>query len=608
MASPSSAGSNGRAGPAVTVANIGAAALPSLLAFNIAPSPTLLNQALATTMWGLFVCALAVAARGDDAWFELERATRRAWALLVSLALVGAAAALSSTVLHLPASLGLSALGMLAGAAALALSGARTGAAPDARSMFSAFCLGWLACGLLNTAIALVQVFQPAWADGGWIAASGIPGRAVGNLRQPNHLSSLLMWATIATVALVGMRRLPRSLGFGLAALFVFAVVLTASRTGLVSVLLLALWGAADFRMPRAVRAMLVATPFVYGLGWLGMAQWARASAHAFGGAARLAEGDISSSRFAIWSDTLALIAREPWFGVGFGEFNLAWSLTPFPNRPTAFFDHTHNLPLQLAVELGVPLAMLICGLLLWGLWRAARDTWRSDPAQAMPARAAVAMVVMIGLHSLLEYPLWYAYFLLPAAWAFGFALASHAAERADPGAVHAADAVPSRAATDRDEPSRAEGNRPLFIAGLLLAIGGALAVVDYARVAVIFAAPEGAAPLDERIEKGRDSVLFAHHAEYAAATVADDPSTAMAAFRRAPHYLMDTRLTIAWAEALAATGRLDEARHLAARLREFRNPASDTFFAVCEDPGVKPRPFQCEPPTREVGWREFLR
>ena len=32
-------------------------------------------------------------------------------------------------------------------------------------------------------------------------------------------------------------------------------------------------------------------------------------------------------------------------------------------------------------------------------------------------------MVLMIGLHSLLEYPLWYAYFLLPAAWAWGFAL-----------------------------------------------------------------------------------------------------------------------------------------------------------------------------------------
>ena len=37
--------------------------------------------------------------------------------------------------------------------------------------------------------------------------------------------------------------------------------------------------------------------------------------------------------------------------------------------------------------------------------------------------RAAFVMVLMIGVHSLLEYPLWYAYFLLPTAFAFGLCL-----------------------------------------------------------------------------------------------------------------------------------------------------------------------------------------
>jgi hypothetical protein len=31
--------------------------------------------------------------------------------------------------------------------------------------------------------------------------------------------------------------------------------------------------------------------------------------------------------------------------------------------------------------------------------------------------RTALMLVLMMGLHSLLEYPLWYAYFLLPTAW-----------------------------------------------------------------------------------------------------------------------------------------------------------------------------------------------
>ena len=72
--------------------------------------------------------------------------------------------------------------------------------------------------------------------------------------------------------------------------------------------------------------------------------------------------------RAEVWRNAITLIAMHPWSGVGFGEFNLAWTLSPFPERSPQFFDHTHNLPLQLAVELGLPLAALVTGLLLWAL------------------------------------------------------------------------------------------------------------------------------------------------------------------------------------------------------------------------------------------------
>ena len=136
-----------------------------------------------------------------------------------------------------------------------------------------------------------------------------------------------------------------------------FAVVLTASRTGVIGVGLLALWGLLDRRLSGPTRVLLLLSPLFYALAWLGLSAWAEASRHAFGGETRLAEADLSGSRFGIWANTLDLIRQQPWTGVGFGEFNLAWTLTPFPGRPVAFFDHTHNLPLQLAVELGLPLA-----------------------------------------------------------------------------------------------------------------------------------------------------------------------------------------------------------------------------------------------------------
>ena len=607
--------------------------MPSLLAYNVAPSPTFLNQALAFALWPAFALAVAPLAGG-----------RGANVLQGALALLVAAGLWSWLGASLPASLALSLIGSLLAAAVMVASGSGARArwladgnadnkaddkADDqgaaAMDLFAAFCWGWVVAGALNVVVAVVQVFWPGVVDGDWIAHSGYPGRAVGNLRQPNHLSSLLLWSCIAVVLLLQLRRLRAGWATALFAAFVFAVVLTASRTGLVSVVLLAVWGGLDrrlsFALQRPVRGLLLAAPLIYAASWLGMAQWAAASAHSFGGTERLVETDISSSRFAIWRDTLALIQQQPWTGVGFGEFNYAWTLTPSPNRPTALFDHTHNLPLQLAVELGLPLAMLVTGLLVWALWQGARRAWLASGDIGTAQRSAMLMVLMIGLHSLLEYPLWYSYFLLPAAWAWGFALWQPTAA-----AVAAADTDASPGApVSRQRPSL-----PLAVANGVVVLAAVLAVLDYSRVVAIFMSDPGAAPLDQRIAAGQRSVLFAHHADYAAATSGVPLADPAHAFDRAPHYLLDTRLMMAWSRSLAERGQLDAARFVAARLREFRKADAETFFDACP---LGPAPvqagrvadaasaasaastelaasaaetFPCEIPLRAPGWREL--
>ncbi|CAD5373203.1 Polymerase [Rubrivivax sp. A210] len=563
-----------------------AATAPSLLAYSLSPSATFLNQALAFMLWGAMVAASQPA-----------RCGRGVTALLAAIAALALAAAVSSAFGALPSGLALSTVFTLAAAALLVAGGAGTRARDDEQEAFAAFCWGLLVAGLANLPIALLQVFVPDLTGGDWVAASGFVGRAVGNLRQPNHLSSLLLWACIAAAALLQLRRIRAPLAALALALLVFAVVLTASRTGLVSVVLLAVWGLADRRLSRATRALLVAAPLVYALAWLGMAQWAAASEHTFGGAQRLAETDISSSRFGIWANTLALIRAQPWLGVGVGEFNIAWTLSPFPGRPVAFFDHTHNLVLQFAVELGLPLAACVLALLLWALARGLRLAWAGSGDAGTAQRCAMAMVLMIGLHSLLEYPLWYSYFLLPAAWAWGYVLQGERAAAAPPPA-----------------PAPALG-----WAGLVLMAGAAFSVNDYLRVAAIFGSSPGGGSLEQRIADGQRSVFFAHHADYAAVTSGVAVADPARAFDRATHYLLDTRLMMAWARALAARGELDAARHIAARLREFRNPDAAEFFAVCDAPASpsaaaasaptvsEATPFQCQKPQRVLDWRDFL-
>jgi O-antigen ligase len=572
------------------IALVLAVVLPTCVMLAMPPSPTLLNQCAAMAVWGIVVACIGLAAAPRDSAVSM----RSVWPLAMALALT-LASGIASALRAWPSSVALSTLPALMVAALVVRSALRL--APVWRRYLGAwFLTALLVAGLINACIGLVQVLMPEWPDGEWVARSS--GRAVGNLRQPNHLSTLLLWSVIAVVGLVELRRLGRRSAIGIGLLLMLATVLTASRTGMVGTLLLSVWGIADRRLARSSRAALALMPLLYASLWGGAALWAHATEHVFAGEMRMsaaATGDLTSSRFAIWSDALSLIAREPLSGVGFGEFNLAWTLSELPTRPTAFFDHTHNLPLQLWVEMGVPAGSLVVILLSLAIVQAWRRMKASEGDDGVLRRAALLLLVMVGLHSMLEYPLWYAYFLLPAAFAWGISLAPEA-DAADAAAM---------------PPPMALASGGLVWAGLLTALGAFAAAIDYRSVVSIYDPPDNAASLEDRIARGQASLLFGHHADYAAATAFGPPKAPLSpsqelAFKRAPHQLLDVRLMIAWSQALAAQGELDKARWLAARIREFRNSGADEYFAPCSDPAQAAQAFQCQPPTRVVHWREF--
>ena len=98
--------------------------------------------------------------------------------------------------------------------------------------------------------------------------------------------------------------------------------------------LTLAGWGLLDRRLSRNARWLLVLAPVAYGAMLGGMSAWSAHTHQAFAGQGRFGSSDIGGSRLLIWSNALALIASHPWLGVGFGDFNFAWTLTPFPGRP----------------------------------------------------------------------------------------------------------------------------------------------------------------------------------------------------------------------------------------------------------------------------------
>lgn len=557
--------------------------LAPLIAYNQTPSATLYNQLAAFAGLGLIVAGLAWGRSLLPGW----RVDGVSLALLLMTGVSLAAPATN----ELPWSMALTSAAMLLGALVAVQTG--RGIAPGLRDgMITLFSVAVVGAGLLSVIVCIVQMFFPGLADGVLIARSGVVGSAVGNMRQPNHLASLLMWACVGAVWLEQGGWLARRLGSAMGGtialyvmlfLFVFCVLLSGSRTGWLGVGLLVLWGALDWRLKPRVRIALGATALMFVVAWGLLDLYAASGQHAFRAQSRLSgEGAGSPSRIAILKNAVALLVQNPLTGSGWGDFNLAWTMTAFPDRPVAFFDHTHNLEMQLLVEMGLPLGLLTLGLLAWGL---ANFLWHA--VRGGPASHCIGMfVVMIGLHSQFEYPLWYAYFLLPAALAYGLSLAG----------------APTPAMAPR---RRLE----LTVVGLATTLLVPLVVVDYLRIVHIYAPPAGAPPLDQRIAQGQRSPLFALQADYAEATVSSPGPVALAAAQRTGHHLIDSRLMMAWAKSLNAVGETDKARYLVQRMKEFHKPDVDEWLEECEvlaDVGAAVKPFQCEPPTRDYSFREM--
>ena len=289
---------------------------------------------------------------------------------------------------------------------------------------------GLVLAAVLASAVGLVQYFAGDVGWGPWIYPS-TPGQAIGNLRQRNQQATLLclgVWALLWAVAQwqgrlrAGRAVLPALPGWLPGPLIVWALALiaaasaaTASRTGALEwgalLVLLWLWRGS---LGRLAPWLAVAGIAVYAAsGWLLpqlLEQWTGIPADRL--LARFADdGQGCGGRRALWTNVLHLIAQKPWTGWGWGELDYAHYITLVPEpRFCVLLDNAHDLPLHLAVELGIPVAALACAAVLWWLWRA--RPW----AEVQPARQlAIGVLALIGLHSLLEFPLWYGPFQLTA-------------------------------------------------------------------------------------------------------------------------------------------------------------------------------------------------
>jgi O-antigen ligase len=294
----------------------------------------------------------------------------------------------------------------------------------------------WLGAGLISAFIALCQALQlEGWFYPWFVLTPRHEGFA--NLRQRNLYATFNTTALLSLLCLVHLQvkgGIQASTSYAkrfqyaslvAAALLGMAGALSSSRTGLLQLALVA--GAALVWRNRCHRAMwsvigvcflaYIATAFY--MPYLHQASLAPPSGLGGimpGGAiARINLGpDHCETRSILWRNAWQLIQDRPWEGWGWREFAWAHFNAELEPRFCRLVDHAHNLPLQLAAELGLPVAGLVSGLLLGMLYTG----WRHAKQSALHAWA-LAVVLAILLHSMVEFPLWHTPFQI----AFGLCM-----------------------------------------------------------------------------------------------------------------------------------------------------------------------------------------
>jgi O-antigen ligase len=275
-----------------------------------------------------------------------------------------------------------------------------------------------LACavgGILNVN---VQLAQWLGIENFFPFMSQLPAgqRPFGNINQSNHTATYFGMALASVLYLRSTKRLSWP-GTSLAALIlVGGLALTGQRSAIVYSLLplmLTLLGWKTLGEPRTgLLKISLALPLLFVIANLLIESQTQATATPL---TSLLAKSLYSERGDFWRHALAMLAQHPLLGVGFDQFwpayfNQLETLHAHGEAP----NNPHNLLAALLAETGLlGTLVILLPLLVW--------LWRTRLAATTPVEwLAWTQIAAIGFHSLVEYPLWYSYFLIVFAFWLG--------------------------------------------------------------------------------------------------------------------------------------------------------------------------------------------
>ncbi len=387
--------------------------VPFLIAPHTYPIPTFYSEFAAAICW----TALTLAVVGQG-W--RGRAGLPAIAL-APLALIGVLILQLLVAPPINTFFSFAAVAFLLAAVAATWLGARC---RDVPGVLEALAVGVIVGGVLTVSVELLHLFRVPGLPSEFfsITPAGTARRMWGNLNQPNHVASYLAFGLAACLFLAQRFRRWRIVLAMIALSFLLGMALTISRvTWLHVVVVSVLAGPAwSTRVRGAARWLAAAAPALLLVAAYQVCNWFVSYANVLWHldlpgslGQRMQEG--AGERVLLWRHAWHIFLAHPWLGGGWGDY--AWNQyvqTDLLGNVEMSLN-AHNIVLDLLAKVGL-LGLLAVALPSVGF------VWRLRKQPMTPAWSfLLSIILVLGAHSMLEYPLHYLFFLLPLAFSLGY-------------------------------------------------------------------------------------------------------------------------------------------------------------------------------------------
>lgn len=238
-------------------------------------------------------------------------------------------------------------------------------------------------------------------------------GRVYANFAQPNQFATFIMLNFCGVFYLYYKRYIGLAVALISLIFFGWGLALAQSRTGFLELIGFVILGIVFFKNNKRLIYFFIASLIIFIAIWYVFLPLASNF---------LEFSELRSDKASIgirhihWKTAISAIFMAPWIGYGWNQVSvaLAKSVIDYPSTHE-FIEHSHNIILDIFIWNGIPISLLFFAATI--KWFHEYVFLKMDSFD----KCTILFLNCFLVHAMLEFPLAYAYFLMPFSFLLGF-------------------------------------------------------------------------------------------------------------------------------------------------------------------------------------------